>query len=232
MNAMTDSLARTSALDALQAAFLAILPKIELHAQIAFRHLKCPDKKSDAIAEAVALAWHWYVRLAQRGKDAADFVVALTRFAARRVRAGRRLCGVENGKDVLSGRTQRHYAFTVATLPAFSTLEGTPLEEALQDNTVSPVPDQAAFRIDFPEWLGTLTDRDQRLLQDLAMGHRTEVVARKYGVTPGAVSHRRRDFHRAWQRFLGELCAAQEAAAAVDVNAASRWSESPERRHR
>src|SRR5262249_54759421 len=195
---------------------------IELHARIAFRHLTCPDQRSDAIAEVIALAWAWFVRLARRGKDASPFVVALARFAARRVRPGRKLCGVENGKDVLAGRTQGRYAFTVGTLPTYSTLEGTPYEEALRDNTRAEIPEQVAFRIDFPRWLAGLAERDRQLVQDLAMGHRTEVVARKYRVTPGAVSHRRRDFHRAWQRFQGEPCAAQGPAAAVDANAACR----------
>jgi len=217
MNTTTHELARTLSPDALQAAFLAILPKIELHARIAFRHLKCPDKKSDAIAEAVALAWHWYVRLAQRGKDAADFVVALARFAARRVKASRRLCGVENGKDILSPRSQRRFGFTVGTLPSYSTLEGTPYEDALRDNTRAEVPEQVAFRIDFPRWLAGLAERDRQLVQDLAMGHRTKVVAKKYGVTPGAVSHRRRDFHRAWQRFQGELSVSEDATAPATV---------------
>src|SRR5262249_47552333 len=64
-------------LDQLHRCFLAILPRIQLHAQIVFRHEKCPDKRSDAVAEAVALAWHWFVRLSQQGKDATLFVAAL-----------------------------------------------------------------------------------------------------------------------------------------------------------
>jgi hypothetical protein len=184
--------------------FLALVPRIETHARIAFRQLKCPDSRNDAVAESVALAWHWYQRLARRGKDAAEFAAALARFAARRVRAGRRLCGVENGKDILVNRTQRRFGFSVGTLPTYSTLEGTPLEEALQDNTVSPVPEQAAFRIDFPEWLSTLSDREREMVEDLAVGRQTREVARKFGVTAGAVSHRRRDFHRSWLRYQGE----------------------------
>src|SRR5262249_40435803 len=78
-------------------------------------------------------------------------------------------------------------------------------------------PDQVAFRIDFPRWLAGLAARDRHAVQDLALGHRTEVVARKYGVTPGAVSHRRRDFHRAWQRFQGELSGSEDATAPATV---------------
>jgi hypothetical protein len=44
---------------ALHAAFLALLPRIERHARICFRHLGCPQGRDDAVAETVALAWRW-----------------------------------------------------------------------------------------------------------------------------------------------------------------------------
>jgi hypothetical protein len=36
---------------------LELLPAIETHARIYFRHLRCPGRKEDAVAEAVALSW-------------------------------------------------------------------------------------------------------------------------------------------------------------------------------
>ncbi len=57
----------------MHAGFLVLLPRIETHALIAFRHLRCPDRRADAVAETVALAWKWYLDLARRGKDAARF---------------------------------------------------------------------------------------------------------------------------------------------------------------
>ena len=54
----------------LQARFLGILPRIKTHARIYFRNVKCACKKADFIAEVIALAWKWFVRLAGRGKDA------------------------------------------------------------------------------------------------------------------------------------------------------------------
>ena len=72
-----------TAAGALHAAFLALLPRIERHARIAFRHLGCPQGRDDAVAETVALAWRWYLRLVERGKDPAAFVSALAGYAAR-----------------------------------------------------------------------------------------------------------------------------------------------------
>lgn len=146
----------------LQGGFLALVPKIETHARIFFRHVKRAFKKADFIAEAVALAWRWLVRLAQRGKDAAKFVTTLASLAARAIWNGCRLCGQEKAKDVMSPLAQRNHGFVVESLPAHTrttpqklcSMPGgqemqSALEERLHDNTITPVPDQAAFRIDF-----------------------------------------------------------------------------------
>jgi hypothetical protein len=77
-------------------------------------------------------------------------------------------------------------------------------EERLQDNTITPPPEQAAFRIDFPAWLGTRTDRDRRVVDDLMLGERTLDVARKYGLSPARISQLRREFLADWTRFTAD----------------------------
>ena len=130
----------------LQAAFLSIVPRIELHGRVCFRTKNYQDRQ-EAVAEMVALCWKWFLRLAEQGKDATRFPSVLATFAARAVYNGRRLAGMCKTKDALSPVAQRRHGFAVGRLPDFSTLNGNPLEEALIDNTVSPVPDQAAFPI-------------------------------------------------------------------------------------
>ncbi|MFO0877575.1 MAG: hypothetical protein U0840_09385 [Gemmataceae bacterium] len=83
----------------LQHAFLVILPTIEQHARARFRHVRCPHRREDCEAEAVALAWKWCVCLAQRGKDATAFPSTLAVLAARAVSSGRRVCGQESDHD-------------------------------------------------------------------------------------------------------------------------------------
>jgi hypothetical protein len=187
----------------LQVRFLSILPRIELHGRISFRYVRCPHRRADAVAEVVALAWKWHLRLAERGKDATRFPSALATFAARAVRAGRRVCGREWARDVLSPSAQRRHHFAVECLPDFSTLGSNPLAEALVDNTQTPPPEQAAFRLDFPAWLQTRNERDRRLAEDLMTGERTQDVSTKFGLSPARVSQLRRDFHDDWQRFCG-----------------------------
>src|SRR5262249_53777313 len=90
----------------LQAQFLAILPRIQTHAQIRFRHLRCPSKREDAVAEVVAVAWKWFLRLDARGKQVGGFVSTLADYAVRHVRSCRGLCGQGKAKDVLSPLAQ------------------------------------------------------------------------------------------------------------------------------
>ena len=157
----------------LQARFLQIRDRIETHARIYFRNVKCWFKKADLIAETIALSWKWFRRLAQKGRDATEFASTLASYAARAVRCGRRVKGQIKAKDALNEQAQQRHGFCVGKLPDFSTLDTNPLQEALIDNTNSPVPEQVHFRVDFPAWLRTRTDRDRRLINDMALGETT-----------------------------------------------------------
>jgi hypothetical protein len=197
--------------------FLDILPRIELHARVYFRHLKCPHRKEDAVAEAVALAWAWHLRLAQRGKDATQFPSALATYAARAVKCGRRVAGVLRAKDVANPAAQQRHRFKVEPLPfshragherLYSDPKGQELhdayEERLRDNTLTPVPDQVAFRIDFAAWLATLTGRERRMIRLMVRNERTLDLSRRFEVCPARISQMRQEFHHAWQQFHGE----------------------------
>jgi hypothetical protein len=144
------------------------------------------------------------VRLARRGKDPAAFPSAIATYAARAVNNGRRVCGQERAKDVLAPLAQRRHGFTVSTLPSCSSLTGNLFDEALAMNTVSPVPEQVSFRLDFPAWLATHSERNRRILLDFMAGERTLYVARKHGTSPARVSQLRREFLADWKRFCGD----------------------------
>lgn len=195
-------------LEHLHAGFLSLLPRVQLHAEVYFRDIRCPHRKEDFISEAVSLAWKWYVRLIKRGKDPHQFPSALATFAARAARSGRRLVGQEKGKDVLSPRARQRHDFAVGSLPSSSTLNGNVWDEALMDNTQSAVPDQVCFRLDFPVWRKTRCARDRRLIDDLMRGEPTLAAARKHGLSPARVSQLRRAFLEDWERF----CDAPEEA--------------------
>jgi hypothetical protein len=204
-------------LAALQATFLAeVLPRIDRHGQIYFRHVN-PDHKEELLAELRGLAWKWYVGLVRRGKNVLTFVSALAMYAARAVQFGRRLCGHEKVNDVLSPVARRRRGFRVGSLPTstrrpqedlYADPHGQALldayEERLRDNTLTPVPDQAAFRLDFPAWLRTLTARERRLVRAMARGVRTTDLSRAFELSPGRISQLRRALRDAWLAFHGE----------------------------
>jgi hypothetical protein len=190
--------------DPLHAGFLQIVPRVALHGRITFRHLRSEEAREEAVAEMLALCWLWFLRLTRRGEDPTRFPSALATFAARAVRSGRRLTGQEPGGDVLSPLAQRRHDFVVTRLPAVSAQLGTELEEALRDNTVSAVPDQVSFRIDFPAWRASRTERDRRLIDDLMLGERTADAARRHGVSAARISQLRVAFHDDWLRFCAD----------------------------
>jgi hypothetical protein len=74
----------------------------------------------------------------------------------------------------------------------------------LIDNTRSEVPEQVAFRIDFPAWRRTHTERDRRLIDTLMLGERTKEVSRLFGLSQGRISQKRRQFLEDWRRFCGD----------------------------
>src|SRR5215468_9224539 len=95
-------LVRAARLVQLQTTFLThVLPRVEAHGRVYFRHVRCPHRKEELLAELRGLAW----------------VSALANYAARAVNSGRRVCGHERKKEVLSPVAQRLYGFTVKFLP-------------------------------------------------------------------------------------------------------------------
>ena len=186
---------------AIQHAFVAVMPRIVLHARIYFRRMPCGDARENAVAETVALTWKWFVGLVQKGKHPESFVSVLAAYATRAVRSGRRLCGQERTNDVLSPLAQARRGFTVSPFPEFSTLVGNTFDEALQDNSQTPIPDQVCFRVDFPAWLSTRTERDRLIIGELMAGERTLEVSQKYQLSQPRISQLRREYQEDWCAF-------------------------------
>ena len=191
----------------LHSRFLAVLPRIQAHADYAFRFVRCVAKRSDWIAEAIALAWKWFAELEQRGRDAAKFISAIAAFAVKAVKCGRRVAGMEHAKDAMNHLAQRRHGFAVEQLPDVCSGQDH-VTEALANNMVTPPPDAAAFRVDFPRWLASLAKRDRRLAEQLMVGDRAHETAERFGLSRARVSQVRRELSQDWARFHGEAVAA------------------------
>jgi hypothetical protein len=188
----------------MQAAFLDALARILKVAHFGFRHIRCSDRREDCVCETVALCWVWYLRLVRKGRNPAEFMSALARYGVRAVHSGRRACGQERANDVLSPRCQRRRRFRVTTLPQVRVPDSDVFEEALNNNTQTPVPDQVQFRCDFRAWEDRLPTAKQRLLKALALGHRTTDLATAFELSAGRISQLRKELSLDYAAFCGD----------------------------
>ncbi len=188
----------------LHARYNAILPRIVRHARVVFRYVKCWHTKEDKVAEAVGHCWKWIKKLDKLGKKWWCFVSRLADYACRAVKSGRKVAGSITINDVLNEINQARKGYCICKLPDYSTESTNPLAEALTDNTVSEIPDQVAFRLDFPEYRDTYSERDQQVMDDMMLGHRTIDLAEKYKMSQGRISQLRREFYEGWDRFHGD----------------------------
>jgi hypothetical protein len=188
-------------IETVQTDFLALEPTTRTIALAYFRYVSCPHRKQDCVCEAVALAWAWYLRLRAKGRDPANFVITFARLAAKAVGSGRRVCGQERAHDASSPRCQRRRQFIVTPTSILRHPDGTVFEVAVRDNTQTPVPDQVQFRCDFPTWMKGLSVMKQRVVESLAMGHRTGDVARAAAVSDARISQMRRELRDDYMTF-------------------------------
>jgi hypothetical protein len=187
-----------------------MLPAIEHCVRFAFRHLRS-DSRDDAVEEAIANALVAYVRLVEMKKTRVAHPTVLARYAIAQVCDGRRVGNHLNVREVLSKYAQRAKGFVVERLDHFDREEGVWMEAMVEDHQ-TPVPDQVAFRIDFPAWLAIHPHRDRRIAETLAVGHSTNEAAKRFHVSAGRISQKRRDFHASWQEFRGETAPEDRAA--------------------
>ena len=185
--------------------FLDMLPLIRKYAHNAFQHLD-PDGRDDAVHEVIANALVAFARLVQLGKANLAYPSVLARYGAAQFRQGRRVGNRWRVGEVLAEYAQRNKGFLVERLDRFHKESGEWLEAIVED-TQTPVPDQVAFRIDFPEWLNSQTRRNRRIAEALAVGTSTAEVAKRFNLSSGRISQLRQQFHRSWLEFQGDTAA-------------------------
>jgi len=184
------------------AKFLEMLPVIRRLAWFSFRSLK-PEARHDAVQEVVANCLVAFVRLVQLRKVDLAYPTPLARYAIARVRQGRRVGTGPQVRDLLSNYAQMKNRFTVESLDHFDPVANEWREVLAEDRRATPA-DIAAIRIDFENWLWTLSRQRRRIATTLAGGESTSIVARRFRISPGRVSQIRRELHNKWNAFHGE----------------------------
>lgn len=182
--------------------FLEMLPEIRRHALFAFRTLRA-EAKEEAIAETIANVSVAFNRLMEQGKEAKIYASVLTRYAVAQIRSGRRVGKSLNSDCVLSDAAKQKHGLHIDRLD-YRVQRGEWFEFIVEDRR-TPVPDQAAFRCDFPGWLDLLSPQKRQIAENLAVGDTTSEVAQACKVSPGRISQIRRELEKSWREFHGEL---------------------------
>ena len=183
------------------AAFLRMLPKILSYARTAFKH-RGHEARENLVQEVVANACVAFKALWDRGKQSLAYPTVLASYAIKQVKDGRRVGNRLNIREVLSKYAQQHKGFVVERLDKFNEKEGEWLEVLVEDRHAGPA-DTAAARLDLAAWFKSLSPKDRRIAKALASGDRTGDVAKKFELSAGRISQKRREFMEDWQTFQG-----------------------------
>ena len=191
-----------------QAGFLDVLPAVQTHAKIHFRKLLA-EQREEAIQETIAAAVVSFRKLAAEGMLHVARPSTLATYAVLHVRSGRHVGGHQDtAGDVLSPVARRRHEIKIDNIGDDGWLE------MLIASRKSDVPDLAAFRIDFEDWVSSFARRDRKIIAALASGERTKTVAERFGISHGRVSQLRRRYEHHWLLFQGEPTADANGVAA------------------
>jgi hypothetical protein len=191
--------------------FLALMPAIRRSAEFSFRKLR-PDLRKEMVDEVVVNALAAFARLVERGKEDSAYASSLAEYAVKQVRQGREVGNRLNSKDVSSRYAQQRKGFQLERLDQFDASDDEWKEILIEDRKAGPA-ETAASRIDFAEWLATMSSLHRKIAQCLGTGASTAEAAQRFAVSPGRISQLRREFQESWLAFHGETVAGGAAAA-------------------
>ena len=181
--------------------FSRLLPEIQQNIAFRYRHLK-PELREDRTAEAVALAFEMFVRLVQRDKAEVAYAGPLANYAARQVLNGRQCGSPLNVGDITSHYSQQQTGIRGRSLHRFNGESESWQELVVEDRGAGPA-DVAVTRIDFRDWLQTLSEKKRQVAEILASGETTQAVANRLQLSAGRISQLRRELMEAWNEFQG-----------------------------
>lgn len=193
--------------------FLHTMPSLRGYARRHLPHLPIHERE-EVLAEAAARALISCHSLIRRGRSHLIATPGFVRYTFRSVCNGRHAAVSQAGLDVMStlGRRRHHKRVLslnqrVQALAAMKSNHSIVSPQYVADlipDRRTPIPDQAAFRIDFSIWLEQFNHRDRRMIRLLASGEQARRVARILHLTPARVSQCRARWRKSWEQFVGE----------------------------
>lgn len=214
----TNSARTTKVAPEWQVDFLQMLPAIQDSAAYAFRYL-APEEREEAIQDVTVGAMIAFRRLAESDRIHLAYPRALARFGIAQYFSGRHSACRVNVRDVSSAYAQRNKRFRLERLDHYCPDQQSWKEVLLEDRRACPA-DIATARIDFQNWLVSLSERSRKIADLLAAGESTSDVAEMFQISLGRVSQIRRELERSWRTFQGEIDD-PEAKKATSVNKGS-----------
>ena len=185
------------------AAFEKMIPVIEEHARISFRHLD-DDALEEAIQAVVCNCCQAYARLVKRGKTDVAHASVLATFAVAQARDGRKVGNRLNIHDVSSDYCQKRKNIIVERLDRPDLNERSWSEVLVEDRHAGPA-DTAIMRIDFAAWMKTLSRRLQKIAMFLANGETTTAASKRFRIAQCRISQIRRQLFESWHTFQGDM---------------------------
>ena len=183
--------------------FMAMVPIIERHAKIVFRHLNA-EAREEMVQEVVCNSCRAYARLVELNKTAVAFPGALARFGVAQAKTGRRTGGKLNCRDIMSPYCQRKKNVVVERLDHYDNDEKSWAEVLVEDKHCGPA-ETAIVRIDFSTWMQLLPRRLRKIATFLGNGETTTVASKRFRLSQGRISQIRRQLYEAWHQFQGDL---------------------------
>ena len=174
--------------------FLKLLPAIQRHAQFALRNFRA-EQREEGLYEAIGYAFCAFRRLVDLGKHELAYASPLARFGVARFRAGRRVGTKLNSSDALAVANRWDLD---------STTFRSDWLDMLADDSLTPIADQVAFRLEFPAWLRLLNRRDRKLAEFLVLGNMASEAAERFKISRARVSQVRSALKESWHAFQGE----------------------------
>ena len=182
-----------------QERFVALVPQIRRQAARALQPLG-PEAREELMQEVLANAFVAWFRLVGQGRENIARPTPLATYALRQVRAGRRVGGRLNSRDVLSSAARRRHRLVIERLDQWQKGAESWSQLLVEDRHAGPA-ETAAARIDLAAWWGMLSSRDRRIARALVCGQSTGEVARQLGLSLGRVSQLRGRLRRQWEQF-------------------------------
>ena len=183
-------------LEEIRREFVELLPGLASRLSARFCYVN-PEARSDAVAEAVGLAWQTYVSARMKNKQVGIGTLAF--YSGKSVTAGRKVAGATSMDAMSDTAIARQRIGTHVTLEEKTSGQNNFYHVFGDKRWRWPVLDYVATSMDMDAFKARCSRRDRQVMRMMAAGHPQTEIARQMKISPPAVSQRLRSLHSRWQ---------------------------------